>query len=98
MALVDSLRSHAIALPTQANFAVTMAIIIYVPRLSRRIRRSAVIGLLLSGIVIGPHGLDIIGANRAIADFFGELGKLPLMFCAGLEIDLALFRRAHEPG
>jgi len=73
-----------------------MAIVVCVPRLSRRIRLPAVVGLLLSGIVIGPHGLDVIGTNRPIADFFADLGKLLLMFCAGLEIDLALFRRARN--
>jgi Kef-type K+ transport system membrane component KefB len=31
-----------------------------------------------------------------VADFFGELGKLLLMFMAGLEIDLALFRRVQK--
>jgi Kef-type K+ transport system membrane component KefB len=96
MSLFDSLRSHALTLPTLAKFAVAMAVIICVPRLSRRIKLPAVIGLLLSGIVVGPHGLDMIGANRPVADFFGELGKLLLMFCAGLEIDLALFRRAQN--
>jgi Kef-type K+ transport system membrane component KefB len=40
--------------------------------------------------------LDVIGTNRPIADFFADLGKLLLMFCAGLEIDLALFRRARN--
>ena len=94
--LVQFLRSHAIALPTLAKFAVAMAVIVCVPRLSRRIRLPAVIGLLLSGIVIGPHGLDMIGTNRPIADFFADVGKLLLMFCAGLEIDLALFRRAQS--
>jgi Kef-type K+ transport system membrane component KefB len=38
----------------------------------------------------------VIGTNRPIADFFADLGKLLLMFCAGLEIDLALFRRARN--
>ena len=94
--LVEFLRSHAIALPTVAKFAIAMAIVVCVPRLSRRIRLPAVVGLLLSGIVIGPHGLDVIGTNRPIADFFADLGKLLLMFCAGLEIDLALFRRARN--
>jgi len=94
--LVQFLRSHAIVLPTLAKFAVAMAIIVCVPRLSRRIRLPAVIGLLLSGIVIGPHGLDMIGTNRPIAEFFADVGKLLLMFCAGLEIDLALFRRAQS--
>ena len=94
--LAEFLRSHALAMPTLAKFAIAMAIIVCVPRLSRRIRIPAVVGLLLSGIVIGPHGLDVIGTNRPIADFFAELGKLLLMFCAGLEIDLALFRRARN--
>jgi Kef-type K+ transport system membrane component KefB len=94
--LAESLRSHAIALPTLAKFAIAMAIIVCVPRLSRRVRIPAVVGLLFAGIAIGPHGLDVIGTNRPIADFFADLGKLLLMFCAGLEIDLALFRRARN--
>jgi Na+:H+ antiporter len=94
--LSEFLRSHALVLPTLVKFAIAMAIIVCVPRLSRRIRIPAVVGLLLTGIVIGPHGLDVIGTNRPIADFFADLGKLLLMFCAGLEIDLALFRRARN--
>lgn len=94
--LGEFLRSHALAMPTLGKFAIAMAIIVCVPRLSRRIGIPAVVGLLLSGIVIGPHGLDVIGTNRPIADFFADLGKLLLMFCAGLEIDLALFRRARN--
>jgi Kef-type K+ transport system membrane component KefB len=94
--LAEYLRSHALALPTLAKFAIAMAIIVCVPRLSRRIRIPAVVGLLFSGIIVGPHGLDVIGTNRPIADFFADLGKLLLMFCAGLEIDLALFQRARN--
>lgn len=94
--LAEYLRLHAIALPTLVKFAIAMAIIVCVPRLSRRVHVPGVVGLLLSGIVIGPHGLDVIGTNRPIADFFADLGKLLLMFCAGLEIDLALFRRARN--
>ena len=94
--LTESLRSHALALPTLVKFAIAMAIIVGVPRLSRRVGIPAVVGLLLSGIVIGPYGLDVIGTNRPIADFFAEIGKLLLMYCAGLEIDLALFQRARN--
>jgi Kef-type K+ transport system membrane component KefB len=94
--LAEFLRSHAAALPHLAKFAIAMAIIVCVPRLSRRVHLPGVVGLLLSGIVIGPHGLDVFGTNPPIADFFAELGKLLLMFCAGLEIELALFRRARN--
>jgi hypothetical protein len=37
-----------------------------------------------------------IGEHRPIADFFAELGKLLLVFTTGLEIELALFRRAQR--
>jgi Kef-type K+ transport system membrane component KefB len=94
--VIEFLRSHAVGLPTLAKFALVMAIIACVPRLSHRVHLPPVVGLLLSGIAIGPHGLDVIGTNRPIADFFADLGKLLLMFCAGLEIDLALFRRARN--
>jgi Kef-type K+ transport system membrane component KefB len=33
--------------------------------------------------------------NHPIVQFFGDLGRLLLMFAAGLEIDLSLFRKAQ---
>ena len=96
MTALEFLRSHALAMPNLAKFAIGMAIIVGVPPLSRRARLPAVVGLLLSGVVLGPHGLDVIGQNRPIADFFAELGKLLLMFFAGLEIDLTRFRQAQR--
>ncbi len=87
------LRAHALSLPLLAKFAVGLGLIVIVPQLSRRVRLPAVVGLLLCGVVFGPYGLDLIGKDRPIADFFGELGKLLLMFMAGLEVDLELFRR-----
>lgn len=93
---LEFVRLHALALPLLAKFAIGIALIVYIPRLSRHLRLPAVIGLLLSGILIGPYGLDVFGKSRPIVDFFAELGKLLLMFSAGLEIDLALFRRARH--
>jgi Kef-type K+ transport system membrane component KefB len=70
--------------------------IVGVPPLSRKLRFPPVVGLLLSGILIGPHVLGMFGERTPIADFCAELGKLLLMFFAGLEIDLALFRQAQR--
>src|SRR5271157_5635871 len=75
--------------PSLARFAIGMAIIVGVPPLSRRVGLPAVVGLLLSGVVLGPHVLGLFGEHATIADFFAELGKLLLMFFAGLEIDIA---------
>src|SRR6478609_4937509 len=84
------------SLPSLAKFAVGMAIIVGIPRLSRRVGLPAVVGLLLSGVVLGPHFLGLFGEHAPVADFFAELGKLLLMFFAGLEIDIAQFRRERN--
>jgi Kef-type K+ transport system membrane component KefB len=96
MGTLEFLREHTLALPLLAKFALVMAIIAGIPLLSRRVRLPAVVGLLLSGIVMGPHGLEVFGQHSPIADFFAELGKLLLMFFAGLEIDLGLFRQSRN--
>ena len=93
---MDWLRTHALALPLLAKFAVGLGLIVSVPALCRRLRVPAVVGLLLAGVLIGPYGLEIFGKTRPIADFFGELGKILLMFMAGLEIDLDMFRRVQK--
>jgi Na+:H+ antiporter len=93
--LIDAIRSHVMALPDLAKFAVVVAAIVGVPRLAARIGLPPMVGLLLFGVVLGPHVLGFFGEHRPIADFFAELGKLLLMFSAGLEIDIALFRKAQ---
>jgi Kef-type K+ transport system membrane component KefB len=55
-----------------------------------------VAGLLLCGVVFGPHGVNIAGEQHPVTDFLAELGKLLLMFFAGLEIDMDLFRRVRR--
>jgi Kef-type K+ transport system membrane component KefB len=55
-----------------------------------------VVGLLVAGIFLGPFMLDIFGKDRPIADFFADLGKLLLMFYAGLDVDLALFHQSQR--
>jgi Kef-type K+ transport system membrane component KefB len=92
---LPSLRADAYSLPLLAKFAIGLGVIVLVPRLSRRLRIPPVVGLLLSGVLFGPYGLDVIGKNRPVADFCAELGKLMLMFMAGLEVDLALFERVR---
>src|SRR5438309_11476654 len=73
-----------------------MGMVVIIARLSRRLHVPVPVGLLLIGVLVGPYVLDIVGTDRPIADFLAELGKLLLMFFAGLEINLALFRRSRD--
>jgi Na+:H+ antiporter len=95
MGLLDTLRDHVLALPDLAKFAVVIAVLVGIPPIARGVRLPEMIGLLLFGVLLGPHGLEFFGAQRPIADFFAELGKLLLMFSAGLEIDVDQFRKAQ---
>src|SRR5262249_38515224 len=62
----------------------------------RRARVPAVVGLLLGGVVFGPHVLGMVREDHPVPDFLAELGKLLLMLFAGLEIDLRVFRRQRN--
>ncbi len=93
---LEFLRHYMLALSALEKFALALIMLAIIPRLCRRAHVPAAVGLLLSGVIVGPYGLGFFGADRPIADFMGELGKLLLMFFAGLDIDLALFRRVRN--
>jgi Kef-type K+ transport system membrane component KefB len=95
MEWLDAFRSHALTLPNLAKFAIVLALIVGVSALARRFRIPDLVGLLVVGVLLGPDVLGLYGANHPIVQFFADLGRLMLMFAAGLEINLALFRKAQ---
>lgn len=72
-------------------FSLILFIILLSPILLRRINIPGIIGLIIAGVVIGPHGLYILEKNSAI-DLFSTIGLLYIMFIAGLELDLNEFK------
>src|SRR5688500_7409719 len=73
-------------------FSIILFIILLVPIVFNRFKVPGIIGLILSGMVIGPHGLFLIKKNSAV-DLFSTIGLLYIMFIAGLELDLGEFRK-----
>ena len=55
--------------------ALVLTIILVVPMVCKKIHLPAIVGLILSGIVVGPFGLGIIERTETI-DFFGRIGIL----------------------
>ncbi len=82
--------------PVLARFAIALIVFLIVPALCRRIWLPAVVGLLAAGVLLGPHGLCLTPKNPAVSTFFADVGKLLLMFFAGLEIDLTQFQRVRN--
>ena len=84
---------HIFQTPFQSSvlvFAVILFIILLAPLVFRKIKIPGIIGLILAGIIIGPHGLNLIAKNSAI-DLFSTIGLLYIMFLAGLELDMKGF-------
>lgn len=91
----DAIRSALLALPVLAKLAIFTAVVVGAPALARRLRIPELIVLLIFGILLGPYGFDVVARNHPVAQFFADLGVLMLMFTAGLEIDIDLFRRTR---
>ncbi len=72
-------------------FSLILFIILLSPILLRRLNIPGIIGLIISGVVIGPYGLNILEKNSAI-DLFSTIGLLYIMFIAGLELDMNDFK------
>jgi CPA2 family monovalent cation:H+ antiporter-2 len=60
-----------------------------------RLRFPAAGGYLLAGLVIGPHGLQLIAASDE-ARFLAELGIILLMFMVGLEFSISAMIAARR--
>ncbi|MFC3197411.1 cation:proton antiporter [Parapedobacter deserti] len=90
--------SHAFETPLSNPvliFALILFIILLSPILLRRIKIPGIIGLILSGVAIGPHGLNLLEKNSAV-DLFSTIGLLYIMFIAGLELDMNEFRKSRH--
>lgn len=85
--------AHGFELPLQnliLVFSVILLIILLSPILLKKLNIPGIIGLIIAGVIIGPHGFNVIEKNSAI-DLFSLIGLLYIMFIAGLELDMNEF-------
>lgn len=73
-------------------FTLILFIILFSPILLNNVKIPHLIGLIIAGIVIGPYGLNLMARDSSII-LFGTVGLLYIMFVAGLEIDMADFKK-----
>lgn len=76
-------------------FALVLFIILLSPILLRRVKIPGIIGLIISGIIVGPHGLNLLEQNAAV-DLFSTIGLIYIMFIAGLELDMNEFKKSQH--
>ena len=73
-------------------FSLILFIILLAPIVLRRLNIPGIIGLIISGLIIGPYGLNILEKNSAV-ELFSTIGLLYIMFIAGLDLDMNEFKR-----
>ncbi len=73
-------------------FSLLLFIILFTPILLNRLKIPHLIGMIIAGAFIGPHGLNLMYRDSSII-LFGTVGLLYIMFLAGLEIDIADFKK-----
>jgi len=60
--------------------------------LAERLRQSSILGYLIAGMVLGPHGLRVVPQSATVA-LLAELGVAMLLFSIGLEFSWSRLRR-----
>lgn len=78
-------------------FLTVMAIILVTPLIFNRLKIPYVIGLILAGMAVGPHGFGVLDNDMSF-EVFGQVGILYLMFLAGIEIDMYHLRKNLPKG
>ena len=74
------------------DFVVVLAATVIVLLIGARIRIPAVVGLLITGILIGPSGLGVV-RESAVIDGLAEVGVVLLLFTIGLEFSTERLER-----
>lgn len=83
---------HPLITSPVAIFLVVLLIMLCAPLVLNRLKIPHVIGLILAGIMVGPHGFNLLARDMSF-EVFGQVGILYLMFLAGLEIDMYHLKR-----
>ncbi|MBL7761791.1 MAG: cation:proton antiporter, partial [Chitinophagaceae bacterium] len=72
-------------------FTIVLFIILLAPVILRKLRIPGIVGLIIAGMAVGDHGFNLVA--KGSIDLFSKAGLLYIMFLAGLELDMAEFKK-----
>ena len=78
------------------KFLLILVIILAAPLLLNKLKIPYLLGLIIAGAVIGPHGLNLVLRDSSII-LSGTAGLLYIMFLSGLDMDMSDFRKKRHP-
>ncbi len=74
------------------KFLVILIIILSAPILLNKLKIPHILGLIIAGAIIGPNGFNLLLRDSSII-LSGTAGLLYIMFLAGLEMNMAEFKK-----
>ncbi|HLP89967.1 MAG TPA: cation:proton antiporter [Nostocaceae cyanobacterium] len=77
-------------------FAILLVVILVIPFLFERLRLPGLVGLVCSGVLLGPSGWRLFQSESPMFHLLSDIGLSYLIFIAGLEVDLTLFRQQQS--
>ncbi|GAB4235428.1 MAG: cation:proton antiporter [Stanieria sp.] len=77
-------------------FTLLLLVILTLPPIFEKLRLPGLVGLLFAGVILGSDGLGLLDPKSETIKLLSDIGKIYLMFVAGLEIDLADFRKTKN--
>ncbi len=80
--------------PTWIMFCVLL-LILGAPVLFERLRIPPLVGMVLAGVLVGPHGLGILERDDSFG-IFGQVGLYYIMFTAGLSMDMSALKTGRS--
>lgn len=79
-----------------AEFTLIFGLSIGIIYLCHKVRIPPIVGLLITGVVAGPHGLGLVDAAHEV-ELLAEIGVVLLLFTIGLELSLGELVRLKKP-
>ena len=73
-------------------FFLVLFIILLAPIVMGKLRIPHIIGMILAGVAVGEHGFNILARDSSF-ELFGKVGLYYIMFLAGLEMNMADFKK-----
>jgi len=83
-------------IPVLPDITVVFGLAVVVILVCHRFKIPALVGMLLTGILCGPHGLGLVQSAHGV-EILSEIGVILLLFTIGLELSLSDLSRLRRP-
>src|SRR5690606_21681690 len=74
-------------LPLLPDIVIILGLSVVIVLLFQKLKLPAILGCLITGMIVGPHGFNLINASHEV-EVLSEIGIIFLLFVIGIEFSL----------